>query len=246
MIKDPEKKRKTINVIFHAGAASAVLFLVYSIASVVIMVFMKGGYPATADECFSMFRGDRLIALLRLDILSVIVIPFYAVLFFSIYTAVRNQNPVYAGTALFLILGGIIVFMSTVNLASIVNIAEKYLAADSPELKSRYLAACEGMLAGDMWINTGYVYRGLIIELGAIIFSAMMLRSKLFTAPVGWIGLVTHIFDFAGIIAGLWYNAVKSAFTYVAGPLYIIWFILLLIQFIRMPGRIDDGFLQES
>ncbi len=236
MNKVMEKQAKKV---FYAGAVTACLFLAYSAASILIMMFLKGGYPETAKECFLMIEENRLLALLRLDIISVAVIPFYAVLFFSIYYAVKKDSQLASGIAIFLVLGGIIVFMSTVNLASILNIAEKYLNTESEELRNLYLAACEGMLADDMWINTGYVYRGLLIELGAIIFSVMMIRSSSFTKPVGWIGLVTHCFDFGSIVMGLWFPAVKNIFIIIAGPLYIVWFILLGLQLSRLPERMQ-------
>lgn len=181
-----------------------------------------------------MLEENRLSALLSLDILTAVVIPFYLVLFYGIYTTVKRSHPNASAIALFLVLGGIVVFMSTVNILSIVNIGDKYLAAESEELKTLYLAACEGMLADDMWINTGFVYRGLMIESGAIIFSAVMIRSRLFSAVTGWVGLLTHSFDFLSIVFGLFYAPVKDLFTYIAGPLYVLWFIMLLIDMIRL------------
>lgn len=210
------------------------LFLVYSLVTILILVLLDGGYPETAAECFDMLRENRFVALLRLDIVSVIVIPFYYLLFFSIYQALKTDHEMIAGIALFCTLAGVTIFIAGVNLVSIVIVSDKYHAAASPETRQHLLAACESMLASDMWINTGAIVRGILIETGAIIFSVLMLKTFIFSRLTGWVGLLTHGFDLSSILAGLFYPPIKEIFTMVAGPLYIVWFILIGIRLFQL------------
>ncbi len=225
--------------LFKAGAWTSVLFLIYSFATILILALLDGGYPDTAEECFDMIKENRFIALLQLDILSVVVIPFYYLLFFSLYQALKANNELIAKIALFCVLAGVTVFIADVNLASVFTLSDRYHTATSPEMKQHLLAACEGLLSSDMWISTGAIIRGILIETGAIIFSILMLRTLVFSKATGIIGLCTHGFDLFSTIGGIFYLPLKEVFTMVAGPLYIVWFIMIGIRFFQL-GNVSE------
>jgi hypothetical protein len=225
---------KTSRLLYMAGGWTSILFLIYSLVTILILVFLDGGYPDSAKECFEMINENRFIALLQLDLVSIIVIPFYYLLFFSIYQALKKDYELIAKIALFLTLAGVTIFISGLNLASIVKLCDKYYLTTSPELKSQLLAACEGMLVSDMWINTGAILRGIMIEVGAIIFSIIMLKTLVFNKLTGWIGLIIHSFDLLSLLIGLFYLPMKEIFIMVAGPLYIVWFILIGIRLFKI------------
>ena len=237
MIKSNYPTDKASRYLYKAGGWTSVLFLIYSVETILILVLLDGGYPDTATECFDMFKENRFIALLKLDIVSVIVIPFYYILFYSIYQSLKTDYKLIANIALFSTLAGVTIFISGLNIVSIVIVSDKYHLATSPEVKQRLLAACEGMLASDMWINTGSIIRNILIEAGAIIFSLLMLKTLIFNKITGWIGLLTHGFDFLNVIVGLFYPPIKEIFTMVAGPLYIVWFILIGIRLFQLSKK---------
>jgi hypothetical protein len=161
---------KSSRILYKAGEWTSVLFLVCSVATILILALLDGGYPCSASECFKMIHENRFLASIRMDLISIIVIPFYYLLFFSIYCALKKNYELIAKNALFLTLTGVPVFVSGINLAPIVHLSDKYYQTASSELKNHLLAACEGMLAKDMWINTGAIIRGILIESGQLFF----------------------------------------------------------------------------
>jgi len=223
--------------LYRAGGFTAVLFLLYSFVTIIILVFLKGGYPDNATECFNMIEENRFLALLRLDLVSVIVIPFYYLLFYSLYQALRKDYEMISKIALFSILAGVTIFIAGVNIVSILIVSDKYHAATTPEMKQQLLAACEGMLASDMWINTGAIIRGILIETGALVFSVIMLKTRVFSKLTAWVGVLTHGFDLGSVIIGIFYLPVKDLFTAVAGPLYIFWFVLIAIRLFQLSNK---------
>lgn len=225
--------------LYRAGGYTAILFIIYSCVSILILIFLNGGYPENAVECFTMIQENRFIALLRLDIVSVLVIPFYCLLFYSLYQALRKEYEMLSKIALFCILAGVTIFMSGVNIASILTISDKYHSVSSPEMKQQLLAACEGMLVSDMWINTGAIIRGILIESGALIFSIIMLKTLVFNKITGWVGILTHGFDLSSIVCGLFYPPTKEIFTAVAGPLYVFWFVLVGARLLHLSRTRD-------
>ncbi len=225
---------KPSRLLYKAGAWTSLLLLIYSFASILIMVLLDGGYPDSAIECFEMIKENRFIALLRLDIISVIVIPFYYILFFSLYQALKTNYELIAKIALFGTLAGITIFIAGLNINSILIVNDKYHMATSPEVKQQLLSACEGMLASDMWINTGAIVRGILIEAGALIFSILMLKTFVFSKATGWVGIITHGFDLLSTIIGMFYLPIKDIFIMVAGPLYLVWFVMIGIRLFQL------------
>jgi hypothetical protein len=225
---------KPSRLLYKAGGWTSVLFLIYSFVSILIMVLLDGGYPDSAIECFEMINENRFIALLRLDVVSIIVVPFYYLLFYSIYQTLKTDYKLIAKIALFCTLAGVTIFIAGLNITSILILSDKYHMTTSPEMKQHLLAACEGMLASDMWINTGAILRGILIESGAIIFSVLMLKTLIFNKATGWVGLLTHGFDLLSIIIGIFYAPIKDIFIMVAGPLYIVWFILIGMRLFKL------------
>ena len=239
MIKSDYPADKPSRYLYLAGGWTSVLFLAYLFATLIIFATIPEGYPDTAAECFNMLKENKFIALLRLDIISVIVIPFYYLLFFSIYRSLKTNYELIAKIALFCTLAGVTVFIAGVNQLSVIILSNKYHLTDSPEVKQQLLAACEGMMAGDMWVNTGSVIRGILIETGAIIFSVLMLKTLVFNKVTGWVGILTHGFDLSSILAGLVFPPVKEIFTMTAGPLYIVWFLLIGIRLFKLSKKQD-------
>lgn len=90
------------------------------------------------------------------------------------------------------------------------------------------------MLASDMWINTGSIIGGILIETGAVIFSILMLRTHIFNKVTGWVGVLTHGFDLSSTVVALFIPVIKDIFTMVAGPLYIVWFILIAVRLFQL------------
>lgn len=116
------------------------------------------------------------------------------------------------------------------------TLSEKYHQAESPEVKRQLLAADESMLASDMWVSTSAKIRGIMIEAGAVTLSLLMLRSKLYGRAAAVVGLFAHGFDLLSEILSIFIPTVKDVFTYFAGPLYLIWFILIVPYLFRL-GR---------
>jgi hypothetical protein len=60
--------------IYKIGGAAAWVFVAYSLTTMVILVVI-GGQPETAVSAFDMLQESKLVALLRLDMLTVLAVP---------------------------------------------------------------------------------------------------------------------------------------------------------------------------
>jgi len=64
----------------RVGAWAAIVLLIYSLLTLVILVRL-GGAPDTAQECFAMIQKNLVTALLRLDVLTILVMPVFCLLY---------------------------------------------------------------------------------------------------------------------------------------------------------------------
>jgi hypothetical protein len=164
---------------------------------------------------------------LRLDVLTVITVPLYYLIFFAIYGALKPSRQAILLLSTLLAFIGITLFLSAPSTCSIVFLSDKYAAASSPEVRQKLLAAGEALIASDMWHHIGALAGGILMQSSAVVISALMLRTKVFSNLITYVGILVHGLDLIHIVVGLLLPSAGVLFMAVAGPLYLIWFPLL-------------------
>jgi hypothetical protein len=218
-----------------AGGIASFVFIIYSlITMVIIMVF--GGQPTTANEAFSMLQTNRILGLLRLDLLTVIFIPLYFLIFLGIFLALHGKKNAGAILALLSVFVGVTLFLATPSAFSMMQLSDKYAMASSDTQQNQFLAAGEAILASDMWHGTGAVLGGVLIQIGALIFSILMLPGKIFNKFTAYVGIITHGLDLAHFFFLLLVPTVSVILLAMAGTLYLLWFPLIGVRLIQI-GR---------
>jgi hypothetical protein len=218
---------------YKIGGIVAVILLCYSLATMILLMTI-GGQPATAQEGFTMLQENRLLGLLRLDVLTVFAWLLYYLLFLGLYIALEKTHAAYAAIAAVIGCAGVTLLIATPSVFSWLALSDKFAAATSEAQKSLLLAAGEAILASDMWHGTGAMMGSLLFQTGLLVASILMLRSSAFSKLTAWVGVVTHGFDLLHVLAGFLYTPVGTALMIAAGPLYLVWFPLLARDFFRL------------
>lgn len=226
--------------LYKIGGTAAIIEVVYSLVTMVLM-FTIGGQPQSAQEGFAMLQENRLVGLLRLDVLTVFVyMPLMYLLLLGLYKALEKTQPAAVTIAALLGCAGVTLFLATPSVFSWLALSDKFAVATSAAQKTLFLAAGEAVLASDMWHGTGPQLGGLLLQIGALVISAIMLRSGDFGKLTAWVGVVTHGLDLAHILVGFVFPAAGVAVMMVAGPLYLVWFPLLARDFFRLARDRGD------
>jgi hypothetical protein len=212
-----------------------VVLLIYSLVTILQMVLI-GGQPATARAGFEMLQANRLIGLLRLDVLTLLVMPLYYPLFLALHLSLERLRPAAVTLASLLAFAGVTLVLATPSAFSFVTLSDKFALAASEAERSMLLAAGEAVLASDMWHGSGPLVGGILVQTAAVVFSAVMLRSGDFGRATSLVGLGMHSLDLAHVLIGLFVPAAGAALLFVAGPLYLVWFPLLARDLFRL-GR---------
>ena len=230
---------KTNKVIYWLGGLTCMVLIAYSLITILIVAFI-GGPPETIDECFSMLHSNRFYGLLRLDVLTVFVMPLYYLLFYSIYMALKKGNNGLLVLSTILVFAGLTLFLATPSVFSYLHLSDKYAIATNEIQKNQYLAAGEAILASDMWHGTGAKIGGILLQAGALMISVIMLKGNIFNKLTAYTGIVTHGLDLVHILIGFFMPAVGVILMAIAGPLYLFWFPLIgfrLIKLSNMPAK---------
>jgi hypothetical protein len=208
------------------GGVAALVLLAYSVAMMAQLTIL-GGQPSSAAEAFDLLNSNRVVGLLRLDLPTVLVLPFYYPLFLALSAALWRIDGVKALLSALLALAGVTLALATPMALSMVPLSEKYAAATTEAARNQLLAAGEAILATDMWHGTGAQLGGALLQAGAVLICIAMLPSPDFSKLTGWLGIVMHSLDLAHIVLGLFLPLAGTILLAVAGPMYPIWFFLI-------------------
>ena len=188
------KENTNIKLLYQLGGLTCMILIAYSLIMMLIMVGI-GTPPATIEECFSMLQENRLYGLLRLDILTVFVMPLYYLLFYSIYLALKDTNKELLTISTILVFAGLTLFLATPSVFSYLHLSDEYAKATIESDINQLIAAGEAIMASDMWHGTGAKIGGILMQLGALIISMTMLKSNVFNKLTAYTGIVTHGLD---------------------------------------------------
>jgi hypothetical protein len=219
--------------IYFLGALIAFILIAYSLATILIVAFI-GGPPTSALECFSLLRESRLHGLLRLDVLTVFMMPLYYILFYSIYLALKKNDNGLITISIILIFAGITLFLATPSVFSYLHLSDRYATTSNAVDRNNLLAAGEAILASDMWHGTGALIGGLLLQSGAILISIAMLKGNSFNKLTAWTGIATHGLDLAHILIAFFLPTVGIVLMSIAGVLYLLWFPLIGIRLLKL------------
>lgn len=218
---------------FAMGGVAAWVLLAYSLATMAIL-FVAGGQPSTAEEAFRMLQENRLVGLLRLDVLSILLMPLYYVLFLSLYAALHRPGGVTVTLATLLVFAGVTLFLATPSAFSWLSLNDRFAAAGSEAQKTQLIAAGEAILASDMWHGSGAMIGGILLQTGTLLISVAMLWSSAFGKFTAWVGIVTHGLDLAHTLVIFASPSIGNMLMWVAGPLYLLWFPLVAWRLFRL------------
>ena len=206
--------------------------MVYSVLTMLIVTTI-GGPPASVEECFALLRENRWTGLLRLDILTIFVMPLYYVLFYSLYKVLKDVDNGLITISVIFIFAGVTLFLAAPSTFSYLYLADGYEGALTEMAKNKFLIAGEAVFSNDIWHGAGAQVGGILVQSGAVIISFFMLRSTVFSKLTAYTGIIMHGFDLAHIIIGFFSVTVGNTFMIIAGPLYPVWFLLISLNLFK-------------
>ncbi len=239
-----DRSENVILGLCRIGAVAAFVLLIYCVEMVVQITFL-GGQPSSAAEAFHLLQTNRIVGLLRLDLPTVVALPFYYFLFLAFSAVLWRIDAVKSIISALLVFAGVTLVLATPMGLSMVSLSAKYAAATTEAARNQFLAAGEVILASDMWHGTGAYVGGLMVQWGAVLICMAMVRSTLFGKVTSWLGVAVHGIDLLHLILGIDLPKVGGILMAVAGPLYPVWFFLVGRDLLRIGRKGPNSMPKE-
>ena len=229
------------------GAAALICALMYLITlGIYIPAYRTGPPPGTVLEWFTLFQANPLTGLFFLGLADIVIMILWGPMSLALYAALKQSNKTWPLIATAFVFVGMAVYLATNTAFSMLSLSHQYAAAATEAQKSVVLAAGQAMLAVSE--GTGGQYTGMPLAwLAGLILSAVMLRSKVFSKAIAWVGilglgLLLASIPFAGYTTTGPTTAVVSAIiavTYIGGGLLsLAWYILVGLRLLKL-GQLE-------
>jgi hypothetical protein len=224
--------------IYWLGGLASLILTAYCIGTFLIMLWI-GPPPEDIKECFTLLNEDKLLGLLRLDILTVFAMPLYYLLFYSIYLTLKDTDIELVTISTILAFIGLTLFLSCTSVFSILNLSEKYALAIDDTEKSQLLAAGEALFTSDIWHGTSAFIGGLLLQTGGLLFSIAMLKSNVFSRITAYTGIFIFGLDLIHILIIFFLPRLSNVLMVIAGTFYLLWFLLVGFRLFQL-SRVES------
>src|SRR4030043_1195855 len=116
---------KSLRALHWTAGTSCFVLLGYSLATLLIMTLI-GGPPETIEQAFALLHDNKLSGLLRLDILTVFVMPLYYLLFYSLYISLKDSDKSISMISMILAFAGVTLFLATPSVFSYLHLSDRF------------------------------------------------------------------------------------------------------------------------
>ncbi len=242
--------------LYKVGAAAALIAAVVfrrNMGAEMTMFF--GAAPNTAAGWFTLLQTNSLLGIISLNFFDIIDYALVGIMFVVLYVALRRTSKTYAGTAAFLCLVGIVVYVVSDTSFTMASLSSQHASASTAQQKSALLTSAQAVLAkgvpGAGYQGVGGLISLVLIAAAGLLISSVMLRSKIFNRATGYVGIVAGILDFAylgglAFLPASSFNLWSSVFIGGAGLLLMIWHLLIGIKLYQLSTPHVKGVLSNE
>jgi len=155
-------------------------------------VFFISPPPTTVIQYFDLFQKNIFLGFLDLDLSLTVDNILFVLVYVGLYLLLKERNRALVTIGLvFAIVSVTLYIISREALFSMLNLSNQYTIATSETERTSLVTVGQTMLTiyNGTCFNVSYFLSGVTI----IIFSIAMLRSNIFTALTGWLGLIMGV-----------------------------------------------------
>jgi hypothetical protein len=222
-------------ILYRLAGAGALISAVFIPIQVMVFIVWPPPLDGTAVDWFALFRDNRLIGLLDLDLLLVADNVFLVPIFLALYVLLRRDSESVIAIATALGFLGIVFFIASNPAFEMLSLSDQYAAASNEAQRSTFLAAGEAMLA--TWEGTAFQTYYILGSIAGIAIGAVMVRSAVFSNLAGWMAILGN-----AVGLGL-YIPIVGVYISVFSVVFLeVWYILIsrrLLHLARRPSGVE-------
>ncbi len=214
-------------------AAFAIVFII----PFQIVIFTVFPPPQTTLGFFELFRENRIIGLLSLDLLYYINNVLLLLVYLGLFSSLRKVN--FANMLIAIIIGftGIAVYYASAIGFEMLSISKQYFSTESIEVKQQLLTVGQGLI--EKYKGTAFDVYYVFNAITLLIISFTMLKSGTFSKATAIWGLIAGIFMIIPSTAGV----LGLVFSLISLIPWIVFSLLIgrkLIQLYRLEENLTN------
>ena len=217
--------------LYTVGGVAALISAVF--LPIQIIVFIAFPLPDSVIGWFTLFRHNRLVGLVDLDLLLVADNVLLVPILLALYVALKrtNESIIALGTTFGFV--GLALFIASNPAFEMLSLSDHYAAATTDAQRSVFLAAGQTMLAS--WQGTAFQVAYILGSIAGLAVSVVMLRSNIFNKVTAYAGILAN-----AIGLGLFVPTI-GVFIAVFSVVFLwIWYILVARRLFQL-GQTDQG-----
>ena len=212
----------------NAGGLSALAMLFLMIIQIIIFVVWPP--PSTVEGYFTLFNSHWLLGLLSLDFLYIVDSVLLIFIYLALYVVLRKAGESSMLIALVLGLTEIAAYFASNTAFEMLSLSNQYAAATTETQRTMLLTAGQVML--ETYTGTAFDIYYVLNTIVLFIFSAIMLRSKLFSKTTAYLGIAADVLMIVPSSAG----TLSLYFSLASLIPWAIWLVLVGLRLLRL-GR---------
>jgi hypothetical protein len=232
VVTDLKEKRGLIQTSLAAVIAQLAVLLVG-----ILVTMLLGAKPDTALGYYQIMGSNPVAGLLIDDSFSLLLIVLYLFSFTGLFFLCREKHFSLAFFATLLTFTAVILAVSTHSGFSLLHLSEKYSLAIDETTKTQLLAAGEAVIAQNMWFSSAGFFSGVFLQGAGVIMSLAMLGNDNFRKLTIIAGIIANGLDLINHLIHYSLPELASIFLYIAGPFYLIWYVMLIFDLSRILKR---------
>lgn len=217
-------------------AGTAALLQLAAILGYTVITAVLGAKPASAEAYFALYRESPAAAVLRGDLLLLILIGLYLGTFPALYVALRRESPVYAALATLFTMLAVAGTFATESTFSLHHLGSQFVTASEAQ-RLQLIAAAEAVIASDMWNSSAGYMGGILLQGSGVMISVIMLRRKDFSKVTAYAGLLGNGIDLVQHSLHPFAPSISAPIQVFMGIFYLVWFPMLARDFFRLAKR---------
>jgi hypothetical protein len=195
---DAETAESAWKSLYRVGGTAALIMAVF--IPIQFIIFVAWPPPSTVIGWFTLFRNNRLLGLLDMDLLLIVDQVLMGLVLLALYTALRRASQSFMAIALTAGLVGIATYFASTTAFDMLSLSDQYAAATTEAQRSMFLAAGQTMLA--IWQGTAFDVAYILEGVALLIMAVVMLRSTLFSKRTAYVGILLGVMSLAPPTAG--------------------------------------------
>ena len=216
-------------------AASIMVFM--AMAVMISEIFLTMAPDGAADlgartgmeKWFEVFERNPFMAMRNLGLINIIATTIMVPVFFSLWGAHKEEQPVLAGLMLLVFSAGYAIFMAGNSAFPMLALSLKH-SSSTPEMQMTLSAAGEALIARGASHTPGTFPAFTLSEASSVLLGILMYRGKAFSKAAGILGICAFAMMFAFEVMASFIPALADPamiFAMIGGIGAIVWYVFL-------------------